>query len=405
MRGRTRTALAVGVVGLVLAACAGSGDGVGADPDPDDWDAVLAAAEGSTVEWFMWGGDEALNDHVNGLVQDLVAEHGVAIEQVRLTDTVEAITTILGEQQAGRDTEGSVDLVWVNGENFATGVQAGLWWCDWAESLPNAELVPWDDPTIATDFGVPVDGCEAPWNRAQSVVVQDTAAVPDTFADVEELLAWVEANPGRFTYPAPPDFTGSMVVRTLLYGHAGGAEEVPDEYSEEAYEAVTDGFWDRLQALEPSLWRGGETYPTTQAEVVDLFRDDQVDVYLTYEVAEVVTGVRSGAFPPATRASTFADGGSIGNTNYVAIPYNSPDKAAAMVVANALQSVEAQLAKAAFGYAPVIDVTRTDRAEEFAIDSTAVPDYDQLLDDTSPELSAAWVEALEDGWVTNVLQR
>ena len=26
--------------------------------------------------------------------------------------------------------------------------------------------------------------------------------------------------PGRFSYPAPPDFTGSMVVRTFLYGTA-----------------------------------------------------------------------------------------------------------------------------------------------------------------------------------------
>ena len=398
------TALAAAVA-LAVAGCSG-GDGGGASaPDPGDWDQVLAEADGQRVQLFMWGGDENLNAHVTGLVADRAAEAGVVLEQVRITDTVEAVNIVLGEKQAGRDSDGVVDLVWINGENFATGVQADLWFCDWARELPNARLVPWDDPTISTDFGQPVDGCEAPWNRAQSVVVVDSTVVPDGFADVDELLAWVEDNPGRFAYPAPPDFTGSMVVRTLLYGHAGGHEQVPGEFDEEAFTEVTAGFWERLRSLEPSLWRGGETYPQSQGEVVDLFANDQIDVYLTYDVAQVVTGVEDGTLPDSTRAAPLRDGGSIGNTNYVAIPYNSPDKAGAMVVADVMESVEAQLAKAAIGYAPVIDVDRTDRAEEFAIDSQVVPGYDELLETSAPELSAAWTTALEDAWVTNVLEQ
>lgn len=401
-----RTLPALAAVALFAAACGGGSDGGdAAGPDPGDWDAVLEEADGQTVNWFMFGGDENLNEHVNGIVSDMAAESGVTVEQVRINDTVEAVNTVLGEKQAGETENGSVDLIWINGENFATGIQADLWFCDWAEQLPNAELVPWDDATINTDFGTPVNGCEAPWNRAQSIVVYDTEVVPDGFASVDDLLTWAEENPGRFAYPAPPDFTGSMVVRTLLYGFAGGADEIPAEFSDEAFEEATDGFFAHLNDVEANLWRGGETYPQSQQEVIDLFANDQIDVYLTYEISEVVTNVDNGTYPDSTFGAPFSDGGSIGNTNYVTIPFNSPDKAGAMVVANVLQSVEAQLEKSQIGFAPVIDVTRTDQPDAFNIDSEAVPGYDQLLSNSAPELPSDWVSAIEEGWTTEVLQQ
>ena len=34
---------------------------------------------------------------------------------------------------------------------------------------------------------------------------------------LDALLAWAEAHPGRFTYPAPPDFIGSTFLKHVLY--------------------------------------------------------------------------------------------------------------------------------------------------------------------------------------------
>lgn len=373
--------------------------------DPSDWDAVLAEADGQTVNWFMWGGDPGLNDHVNGIVTEMAAERGVEVNQIQIEDTVEAVNTVLGEQQAGVDEDGSVDMIWINGENFLTGKQADLWFCGWADQLPSAELVPWDDPAINTDFGEPVDACEAPWSRAQSIVVYDSEVLPEGLESVEALWNWAEENPGRFTYSAPPDFTGSMALRTMLYAHAGGYEEMLVDYDEATFEEKTEGFWDRMNELEASLWRGGETYPQTNSEVVDLFADDQIDVYITYQVSEVILNVENGVYPETARGDAFDEGGNIGNTNYVAIPYNSPHKAGAMVLTDVLHSVEAQLDKSPIGYFPVIDVERTDQAEAFDTESDLVPAFSELIDGAVPELSGEWINAIDDAWQERVLQQ
>jgi putative spermidine/putrescine transport system substrate-binding protein len=183
-------AVTIATIALLAAACGGSdgsaeaGDGAGAaasaeadagaaaGPDPSDWDAVLAEAEGQTVNWYMFGGSDRLNGYIDGYVTEAAAELGITVNQVPVSDTVEAVNTVLGERQAGLDDGGSVDLIWLNGENFLTGKQADLWLCGWAEDTPNsAAHVDWDDPAVASDFGEPVEGCEMPWNRAQSQVI------------------------------------------------------------------------------------------------------------------------------------------------------------------------------------------------------------------------------------------
>ncbi len=150
-----------------------------------------------------------------------------------MADTKDAMRRMLAEHAAGSD-DGSVDLVWVNGDNFATGREAGAWLCGWSDDLPNSRYVADDDPLVTEDFGVAVDGCEAPWHKAQFTVVYDSARVPEPPTTVTGLLDWAEQHPGRFTYPAPPDFTGSVFVRQALYAVDGGAAEVPTAYDDDA---------------------------------------------------------------------------------------------------------------------------------------------------------------------------
>ena len=48
-------------------------------------------------------------------------QHGVKLEHVKITDGADVVKRVRAEKAAGRgDAEGTVDLVWINGENFAT---------------------------------------------------------------------------------------------------------------------------------------------------------------------------------------------------------------------------------------------------------------------------------------------
>jgi putative spermidine/putrescine transport system substrate-binding protein len=373
------------------------------------WDSVLAEADGQTVDWFMWGGDDRLNAYINEYVAVEAAKYGVTLNQVQ-ADASDVVNKVLGEKQAGNLDDGSVDLVWINGENFATGKQADLWFCDWAQSLPNAEFVDWESDAIKFDFGTPVDDCEAPWNQAMSVITYNSAlASAEDFATVDAMVAWMSENPGQFTYPAPPDFTGSMQVRRLFYHAVGGYDRLLGEFDQATYDELAPQAWEFLNGIEANLWRGGATYPQSQDEIEKLFASGEVAAYISYNAGRAGLLVADGVFPETTSQTTFEDG-MIGNTNYVAIPFNSPDKAGAQVVANILQSPEAQLRKAdpsVLGYYPAIDMSRTELSAEY--DALPVPasvlPFTQQKKNANPELIAAWLEAIEKGWIANVLQQ
>ena len=90
-----------------------------AQTDPADWDAVTEAAEGQVVYWHAWGGSTATNDFIDWIGDKVAEEHGVTLEHVKLSDTGDAVTRVLSEKQAGADDDGAVDLIWINGPNFA----------------------------------------------------------------------------------------------------------------------------------------------------------------------------------------------------------------------------------------------------------------------------------------------
>lgn len=414
---RRISAAVTGVVAAMTLAACGSDDpsatGDGSPAASSDWDAVLAEADGQSVNWYMYGGDDLLNTFVDGVVAPRLADLGVTLNQVRIDDTAEAVNKVLGEKQAGRTEGGAVDAIWINGENFATGVQADLWRCDWSQDLPNAQYVDLEAPEVANDFGTPVDGCEAAWQQANSALVYDSAELDETdVASLDDLFAWAEANPGRFTYPAPPDFTGSMAVRTMLYDTIGGPDALLDgdpDPTSSTFTDATEQTFARLNELEPSLWRGGETYPQSQEEVEKLYSDGEISAFFTYGPGAVGPKVADGLYPDTTREAV-PDVGNISNVSFVTIPANAEHQAAALVLANVLQEPAVQLALyEANGIYPAVDVAATPQDIQDGFDAVevgaSVLPLDELLADAQPELASAYLAAVEDGWTAEVQQK
>ena len=87
------------VLSLLVSACAGvapAGDATGsgdaamdaeamdAAPTYETWDDVLAAAEGTTVNWFMWGGSDTINENVdNDIGGPLLELYNITLNRVR----------------------------------------------------------------------------------------------------------------------------------------------------------------------------------------------------------------------------------------------------------------------------------------------------------------------------------
>ena len=395
---------------LALASCGGGGGGGATAEEVGPFPEAEEAARGTTVNFFMYGGDDATNAYVDDWVAPrLEEEHGVTLNRTPVSDAAEVVNKLLNEKQAG-DDEGTVDLVWINGENFYTGSQAELWYGPWAEDLPNARYIDWESPQISQDFGYPVDGYEAPWSQAQFVMIYDSARVEDPPRSMEELAAWTEENPGRFTYPAPPDFFGNAFVEQAFYQVTDQVEPYQREFDEAAFEEREPKFYEFMNELEPNLWREGETYPETSSALDELYQNGQVDFTMSYNPYYAEQQVEKGVFPETSRAYLF-EGGTLSNTSYVAIPFNAPNKDGARVVANFLESPEAQLElerQNVVGGLSTLDPQRL--PEEMRDEFTAAPGpaalpLDELRENRVPEARTEWLLAIQDGWVERVQRR
>ena len=63
--------------------------------------------------------------------------------------------------------------------------------------------------------------------------------------------------------------------------------------------------------------------------------DGEIDMLVSFNPAEAAVSVNAGLLPDSVRTVVFARG-TIGNTSFVAIPYNAANKEGAMVVADFL---------------------------------------------------------------------
>ena len=375
-----------------------------ADPDPRDWPAVLAEAEGQTVWWHAWGGDPRINAYIDWAGEQVAERHGVAVRHVKLADTADAVARVLAEKAAGRDAGGAVDLIWINGENFASMKANGLLFGPWAEALPNWALVDVaGKPAVTADFTVPTEGLEAPWSMAQLVFYHDAARLPDPPRDMAALLDWAKANPGRFAYPQPPDFLGSTFLKQALYGLIDDPAPLLRPVEAADYAAVTQPLWDWLDALTPHLWRGGAAYPQNGPRLRQLMADGEIDLAFAFGAGEASAAIASFELPPTVRSYSPAGGG-VGNASFVAIPYNASAKAGAMVLANFLLSPQAQARKqdpAHWGAATVLDVAALppeDRARFDAIDLGPATLSPEELGPALPEPHPTWMVRLERDW-------
>ncbi len=184
----------------------------------------------------MYGGWAHVNTWVDTFVaKEMKQRYDMDVKRVPM-DAGVFVNKLLNEKAAGKES-GTIDLLWINGENFKNAKQAGLLFGPFAGHLPNVRQYV-DPDNITHDFGFPVDGFEAPFGRAQFVFEYDNARMdtpPDT---VSTLKQWIVDNPGQFTYPQPPDFTGSAFVRHIFYAVTGGHEQYMAGWNPDLYKKM-----------------------------------------------------------------------------------------------------------------------------------------------------------------------
>lgn len=367
----------------------------------DSWTDIEATAKGQTVYFNAWGGSDRINDYLSWVAKRVEAESGVKLVHVKIGDIAEVVGQLEAAKAVGRNDEGNVDLMWVNGENFAALKRNELIFGAFANTLPNASLLKQSD-SITSDFSVPVEGLESPWGGAQLVFIYDTAVTKTPPQSAKELLAFV-ANGGRFAYPAPPAFHGTTMVKQLLIELTGTPDALAAPVDEANFAEVTAPLWTYLDGLHPKLWGKGKSWPTSAESTRQMLDDGELDIALSFNPNEASAAVKNDQLPDTVRTYVFTNG-TIGNTHFVTIPYNATAKAGAMIVANFLISPEAQSRKADptfWGDPTVLDVSSLSADDSALFETIDTGPWSLPIGTgiTLAEPHASWAKALEDEWL------
>ena len=312
-----------------------------------DFDSLKRLAKGQTVYFNAWGGDAKINSYISWAGDILQQRYDISLVHVKLTDTASAVSRLLAEKTAGRDTGGSIDLLWVNGENFAAMKRANLLQQQpWVTDLPNWQLTdPVALPALLSDFAEPTDGKESPWGRAQLVFAYDSARLTSPPASANALARFIQNNPGRFTYPQPPDFIGVSFLKQLLIELSENHPALYQPVDMADFDAITTPLWAWLDAAKPNLWRRGGSYPQNYTVLRQLLGDAEIDIAMAFNPADASAAIARGELPDSVR-TYIHDDGTLANVHFLAIPFNASAAEAAKIVANFMLSPEAQIQKA-----------------------------------------------------------
>ena len=125
----------------------------------------------------MWGGSESINNYIDKWVAPRLKDKGIKLNRVPVTNIKDTINKLITEKQVGKN-DGSVDIIWLNGENFKVSKDSNILSEPFIHKLPNYnKYVEMDSPEVKYDFGEETKGLEAPWGKIQFVFIYDSEKV------------------------------------------------------------------------------------------------------------------------------------------------------------------------------------------------------------------------------------
>ena len=175
-------------------------------------------------------------------------------------------------------------------------------------------------------------------------------------------------------------------------------------YIANKHERELDPLWQWLEEVTPYLWRNGKNYPSNYLAMTELVAEREIDFGMAFNIAHASNSISEGKLSNSVR-SYIHDKGTLANVHFLAIPYNSSNKAASRVFVDFLISPKAQIKKQNkdfWGDPSVISVNKLSQnwRNKFStlprgIATLTNQDLKMKLEEPHP----SWVKIIEDKWI------
>ncbi|OIH96691.1 extracellular solute-binding protein [Curtobacterium sp. MCBA15_001] len=254
-------------------------------------------------------------------------------------------------------------------------------------AIPNLANVPEATKQQGGDRAIPY--------RASSVLLAyDSTKVDTPPKTLDDLLAWIEANPGQFAYNSPSSGgSGGSFVMTVLAKYLSKSEQ---STMQTTYDKSLESKWDKgfaaLKDLGPSMYQKG-VYPNGNDQVLQMLGSGQIAMAPVWS-DQFITAQKAGTIGKDVKFTQITDPTFTGSASYLGIPKTEPaaKQRAAEQLADFVLSAKGQqlVASAVSGY-PVIPLSKLPASvvEQF---SEADPSRLRLgfQSDFAADMNAAW---------------
>lgn len=273
--------------------------------------------------------------------------------------------------------------------DFPAAIEAGLWYMPTVEEVPNlANLTP---AAIVTDLAPSYRGSQVLIAYNSEMIAEED--VPTTF---NELLLWIQNNPGQFIYCRPDrGGSGGNFVRRALY-HVSGNDPAMwrGEYNQQLVDTYFPLALDLLAYLDPFMYDEG-AYPAGNNPVLELFASGEVSMISAWS-DQAIQGINLGFLPETTRLVQFTDLPMPGGYTQLSIPRNAANLQGALDFVNFMLSVEGQTSV-------VSDIGGFPAIEWNLLSAEVQERFNSVITDNVPLWTNGDYNApLVEGWYNNV---
>lgn len=237
------------------------------------------SADGKETITLWASGSQNVGDIYETLVEEFNTNSEYADKyqvdfQFMLSGTgTQSLTDMLIAAHKAGQTNTDYDIVDLGGDDLSKVVsQAGeemLVKLD-KTKIPNSSKVS-AESTVATDYVQPYRGTTV-------IMAYDSEAVENPPKTVDELVAWMEENPGRFAYNAPgTGGAGDSFARSMVYNFMDEAAMTSDDTS---WEEEWDEGFQFLADIHPYMYESGGSivYPNKNQGTLDLLNQGEIDM-------------------------------------------------------------------------------------------------------------------------------
>ena len=372
----------------------------------NNWQNIVVEGINKNVNFHAWGGSKNINQYIQWVASKVKDKYRINLKHIKIKDTAQVVKKVLYDKISQKNENGSVDIIWINGENFSLMKQNNLLYKkNWIFNLPNSKNLSLEkNSPLLYDFGVYTEGKEMPWGLSQFIYFYDSNKILIPPKSAKSLRKYILKNPGRITFPQPPDFVGTSFLKQILSELTFEKSLLREKFNMQKHEKILNRLWHWLDDVTPYLWKKGKHYPKNYLALSQLLADYEIDLAMAFNISFPSNEVLKGNLPPTIR-SYVPNQGSLSNVHYLTIPYNAKNPKASKLVINFMISPEAQFHKqdpSIWGDPTVLSLNLLkqnwqDRFKNISKTQSSVPlsDLERKISEPHP----SWVKEIEKIWI------